>query len=120
MSTRSLGFAEAVEGLPDGVLAWTTSRADGSYGLGSTEPVVEVMERWAGLQDRLASLGVQRLATAHQVHGAAVARHGDGWHGWLRLRGVDGHVSATPTPRASASASACARSCAWITPSRSR
>jgi YfiH family protein len=96
MSTRSLGVAEAVEGLPDGVLAWTTSRADGSYGLGSTEPVVEVMDRWARLQDRLASFGVQRLATAHQVHGAAVARHGDGWHGWLRLRGVDGHVSATP------------------------
>ena len=77
-------------------MAWTTSRADGSYGLGSTEPVVEVMDRWARLQDRLASFGVQRLATAHQVHGAAVARHGDGWHGWLRLRGVDGHVSATP------------------------
>ncbi len=54
------------------------------------------MERWTALQDELAELGVRRLATAVQVHGAAVAEHGEGWHGWLRLRDVDGHLSTTP------------------------
>ena len=82
--------------MPDGVLAWTTTRADGSFGMGSPEPVGDVMDRWAHLQDGLADLGIERLATAHQVHGAVVERHGSGWRGWLRLRGVDGHVTSTP------------------------
>ena len=96
MSLMPLGSAESVMGMPDGVLAWTTTRADGSYGLGSADPVGEVMERWARLQDGLASLRIDRLATAHQVHGAVVERHQGGWRGWLRLRGVDGHVTNTP------------------------
>jgi YfiH family protein len=54
------------------------------------------MERWARLQDGLAALRIERLATAHQVHGAVVERHSGGWRGWLRLRGVDGHVTSTP------------------------
>lgn len=91
-----LGAAESVTGMPDGVLAWTTTRADGSYGLGSDEPVGEVMERWARLQDGLAALRIDRLATAHQVHGAAVERHDAGWRGWLRRRDVDGHVTTSP------------------------
>lgn len=96
MSLMPLGAAESVTDMPDGVLAWTTTRADGSYGFGSQDPVVDVMERWARLQDGLAALRIDRLATAHQVHGAAVERHGSGWSGWLRLRGVDGHVTDTP------------------------
>jgi len=96
MSLMPLGAAEPVTGMPDGVLAWTTTRADGSYGLGSTEPVGVVMERWALLQDGLAALRIDRLATAHQVHGAAVERHDGGWRGWLRLRHVDGHVTKSP------------------------
>jgi polyphenol oxidase len=75
---------------------WTTTRANGSFGLGSTEPVAGVMERWIALQDDLAAVGVTRLASAHQVHGSAVAVHAGGWHGWLRGQGIDGHVTATP------------------------
>jgi YfiH family protein len=96
MTLMPLGSAESVTGMPDGVLAWTTTRADGSYGLGSAEPVGESMERWARLQHGLAALRIERLATAHQVHGAAVERHDGGWRGWLRLRGVDGHVTKSP------------------------
>lgn len=91
-----LGSAEPVAGLPDGVLAWTTTRADGSFGLGSQEPVGAVLDRWAALQDRLAAMSIERLATAHQIHGAVVTRHAGGWQGWLRLRGVDGHITNTP------------------------
>ncbi|WP_411279618.1 polyphenol oxidase family protein [Gemmatimonas sp.] len=96
MSLRPLLSAESVPGMPDGVLAWTTTRADGSFGMGSHEPVGPVMDRWAGLQDELGALRIARLATAHQIHGAIVERHGGGWRGWLRLRGVDGHVTTTP------------------------
>jgi YfiH family protein len=96
MSVMSLGAAEPVSGLPDGVLAWTTTRADGSFGMGSREPVGDVMDRWARLQDGLAALRIERFATAHQIHGAVVERHDGGWRGWLRLRGVDGHVTSTP------------------------
>jgi len=96
MSLMPLGSAESVTGMPDGVLAWTTTRADGSYGLGSAEPVGEVMERWTRLQDGLAALRIDRLATGHQVHGATVARQEGGWRGWLRLRDVDGHVTTSP------------------------
>ncbi len=96
MSLMPLGSAEPVSGMPDRVLAWTTTRRDGSFGMGSQETVSDVMERWARLQDGLAALRIERLATAHQVHGAVVERHDAGWRGWLRLRGVDGHVTRTP------------------------
>ena len=96
MSLMPLGSAEPVAGMPDGVMAWTTTRADGSYGLGSQDPVGGIFARWATLQDRLAALGIERLANAHQIHGAVVERHIGGWQGWLRLRGVDGHVTNTP------------------------
>ncbi len=96
MTLRPLGSAEPVAGMPDGVLAWTTTRADGSFGMGSEEPVGEVMDRWARLQDGLAALRIERLATAHQIHGAVVEPHDGSWRGWLRLRGVDGHVTTTP------------------------
>lgn len=88
-----LARAERVPDLPDGILGFTTTRANGSFGLGSNEPVGEVMGRWMALQQELASHGVTRLATAHQVHGAGVAVHGGGWDGWLRGHGVDGHVT---------------------------
>lgn len=96
MSLMPLGLAESVSGMPDGVLAWTTTRADGSFGMGSAETVSEVMERWGRLQEGLDALRIHRLATAHQIHGAVVERHDRGWRGWLRLRGVDGHVTSTP------------------------
>lgn len=92
-----LGAAEPVPGLGvPGVSGWTTTTANGSFGLGSDETVAVVMDRWAALQADLASLSVDRLASAHQVHGNAVSVHRDGWTGWLRQRGVDGHVTAVP------------------------
>jgi YfiH family protein len=94
--TTVLHAAAPVTGLPDGVRAWTTTRTNGSFGLGSTEPVGDVMARWEGLQADLRALGVRRLATAHQVHGAGVLVHGAGWEGWLRGQGIDGHISVEP------------------------
>lgn len=91
-----LESAHRVDGLPAGVGAAVTTRAAGSLGMGSDEAVERVMHRWTTLQDELALLGVHRLASATQVHGADIVRHQAGWRGWLRQRGVDGHVSATP------------------------
>lgn len=79
--------------MPAGVLALTTTRAMGSFGLGDAEPVGAVVGRWRALQEALAAEGIARLACAHQVHGAVVATHGAGWSGWVRLDGVDGHVT---------------------------
>ncbi|MBU6367286.1 MAG: polyphenol oxidase family protein [Gemmatimonadetes bacterium] len=83
-----------VDGMPAGVLALTTTRDMGSFGLGDAEPVGAVMDRWRALQRALAAEGITRMASAHQVHGAAVVEHGGGWDGWVRLEGVDGHVTA--------------------------
>lgn len=91
-----LSLAEAVPDLPPGIRGWTTTRANGSFGLGSDEPVHEVMSRWHGLQADLATFGATRLASAHQVHGAGIREHGGGWDGWLRVHGVDGHVTTVP------------------------
>ncbi len=93
MTPRTLHLAEPVDGLPPGIRGWTTTKANGSFGLGSDEPVGAVMGRWGALLADLGDLGVERLATAHQVHGAEVMTHGTGWHGWLRGREADGHVS---------------------------
>lgn len=95
MSLRTLSHAEPLSGLPGDIMAWTTTRANGSFGLGSVEPVREVMGRWQALQADLATFGVSRLASAHQVHGWAVVTHGGGWRGWLRATDADGHVTAT-------------------------
>ncbi len=78
------------------IRAWTTTRAAGSFGFGSNESVAEIMDRWSALQDELANQRVFRLASATQVHGNAVAQHDGQWRGWLRMRGVDGHVTTTP------------------------
>lgn len=84
------------EPVPDvdalGVRAFTTTRAAGSFGVGSEEPVRDVMARWDRLRRELASHG-PRLATAHQVHGNRVIEHGVGWEGWLRCNDADGHLS---------------------------
>jgi YfiH family protein len=96
VSRNVLTIAEAVPGLPAGIDAWTTTRQNGSFGLGSDEPVGEVMGRWSALQHDLRLRGVERLASAHQVHGAGVTVHGAGWTGWLRGDGIDGHVTTVP------------------------
>lgn len=77
-----------------GVVAFTTTRAAGSFGLGSTEAVADVMGRWNALMDDCRAIGAPALATAGQVHGAAVSEHGGLWRGWLREKDRDGHVTA--------------------------
>lgn len=91
-----LASAIHVDGMPEGVRAFTTTRAAGSFGLVSSESTVAVHNRWSALQDDLAALGVYRLASASQVHGADVVRHHGSWRGWLRERGVDGHLTNVP------------------------
>jgi polyphenol oxidase len=75
-----------------GVRAFTTTRAAGSFGVASAEPVRDVMARWDRLRADLAASG-PRLATAHQVHGDRVIVHGSGWEGWLRCGDADGHLA---------------------------
>ena len=84
---------QAVSGieLPN-VLAFTTTRAFGTFGTQGTDPVGEVMGRWQRLQD---ALGAARFATARQVHGGDVIEHGAGWEGWLRGFSADGHLALT-------------------------
>lgn len=76
-----------------GVVAFTTTREVGSFGLHGTEPVAEVFARWGALRE---SLGGARLASASQVHGATVVRHVPGWSGWLRADAADGHLAPLP------------------------
>lgn len=82
---------EGIE-LPN-VLAFTTTRAFGTFGINAADPVNEVMGRWQRLQD---ALGSGRLATARQVHGGEVLEHRPGWNGWLRGPAADGHLSLDP------------------------
>jgi YfiH family protein len=85
--------AEVVDDfIPYGVRAFTTGRAAGSFSTASTEPVRDVMGRWAALREELRP-GGPRLATARQVHGAQVLVHGTAWEGWLRAGDADGHAS---------------------------
>jgi YfiH family protein len=86
--------SEQVPGLSEfGIRAFTTGRAAGSFGLGTDEPVRDVMARWKALQRELRS-GGPRLATSTQVHGDAVLVHDGNWVGWLRAGEADGHLSA--------------------------
>ena len=76
-----------------GVHAFTTTRAFGTLGSNSDEPIKTVMGRWDALRATIASLGAQRLATAAQVHGDVVIEHVPGWSGWLRGPRADGHIA---------------------------
>lgn len=84
------------EEVPDvaafGIRAFTTTRATGSFGLLTDEPVNVVMGRWAALRREMRT-GGPRMATASQVHGAGVLVHQAGWEGWLRGDDADGHLS---------------------------
>jgi polyphenol oxidase len=75
-----------------GVRAFVTTRAAGSFGLPEQGEDAEALGRWHGLQGALAALGAPRLASARQVHGTRVLAHGEGWEGWLRVEGADGHL----------------------------
>jgi polyphenol oxidase len=75
-----------------GVRAFTTTRAAGTFGLGSDEPTRDVMARWDRLRSELRSSG-PRLALAHQLHGDRVLVHNASWEGWLRCGDADGHFA---------------------------
>ncbi|MDB4876030.1 MAG: Multi-copper polyphenol oxidoreductase, laccase [Gemmatimonadetes bacterium] len=76
-----------------GIRAFTTTRATGSFGVATTEPVRDVMSRWDALRRELRT-GGPRFATAAQVHGTRVLVHHGEWQGWLRGDDADGHVAA--------------------------
>lgn len=75
-----------------GVRAFTTTRALGSFGVQTTEPVRDVLGRWDALRGELRR-GGPRFATATQVHGNDILVHHAGWEGWLRGEAADGHLA---------------------------
>ena len=95
---------EHVEFVPEwdrlGFVAFTTTRAFGSLGLGNDEPVRDVVARWDTLNAYLRGRGIRRLATSGQVHGAQVVTHAGGWTGWLRVAAADGHAAGAAVPTA--------------------
>lgn len=76
-----------------GVHAFTTTRAVGTFGSNSDEPINAVTRRWDALRETIGARGATRLATAAQVHGNVVIEHAPGWTGWLRGSRADGHMS---------------------------
>jgi polyphenol oxidase len=82
---------ESVPGFDElGVLAFTTTRAAGTFGLSGADPVGEVMQRWSALR---ADIGVRGICVAPQVHGDAVLPHVTPWDGFLRTPPADGHAT---------------------------
>jgi len=75
-----------------GVVAFTTTRDAGTFGLAGQDPVADVMGRWWSLFDSLNAYA-PRLATSRQVHGNRVLVHRLTWEGWLRAAAADGHVA---------------------------
>jgi YfiH family protein len=61
--------------------------------MSSVDPVGEVMSRWTGLQNELATLA-RRTVIGRQVHGSSIITHRGGWEGLLRTGEADGHVAA--------------------------
>jgi YfiH family protein len=87
-------YAEVVNDFAEfGVSAFTTTRAFGTLSAASSDPAHAVAGRWDALRDAAKASGVQRFATAHQVHGARVIRHEGAWQGWLRAGDADGHFA---------------------------
>jgi YfiH family protein len=75
-----------------GSLAFTTTRAAGSFGLSTSEPARDVLGRWMRLMETTGGPEM-RLAWAHQVHGTQIIEHRTGWSGWLRCPEGDGHLA---------------------------
>jgi YfiH family protein len=75
-----------------GIIAFTTTRQVGTFGMMGPEPVSEVMGRWATLRRELYEMS-PRLATGGQVHGNHVLAHDGHWDGWLRGGEADGHFA---------------------------
>jgi len=79
-----------------GVTAFTTTRAFGTISAASSEPASAVMQRWDAVREMARAAGIERFATAHQVHGSNVIAHHAGWRGWLRAADADGHFAPGP------------------------
>ena len=75
-----------------GIRAFTTTRNAGTFGLGGSDPVGDVMSRWVDLQNELAQ-NARRLVIGRQVHGTRVLSHSGGWEGLLRTGESDGHLA---------------------------
>jgi polyphenol oxidase len=91
-----IGESEAVPDVEDlGIIAFTTTRGAGTFGVNAGEPVREVMGRWAALRHELLPFA-PRLATAGQVHGTRILVHDGAWRGWLRGEEGDGHFAPVP------------------------
>ena len=73
-----------------GVLAFTTTREAGTFGLAGTDPVGEVVGRWSSL---LTDTGARGICVAPQVHGVTVLPHATPWDGFLRTPPADGHAT---------------------------
>lgn len=76
-----------------GVAAGVTDRATGSLGLGSSEPVGEVMARWRAFRDGFLPR-FPAFTIGHQVHETAVRWHEAVAPGWHITEGTDGHATA--------------------------
>ncbi len=83
---------ERAEGLPPGVLGFTTTRQAGTFGLAGNDPAGEVIARWGSLRGALAPAAT-RMANSGQVHGATVLTYESEWAGWLRGDAADGHFT---------------------------
>jgi YfiH family protein len=77
-----------------GVVAFTTTRHAGDFGISAEGPSPDVRGRWERVLQQLAP--AERLASARQVHGRVVLTHSGDWRGWRRIDAADGHVTATP------------------------
>jgi YfiH family protein len=91
----------ALEGFaPLGLTAFVTTRAAGTFGLGSGTPDVEgeAAARWSALQAELSAAAVPHLTSARQVHETTVLAHeGAVVPGGLhRHDGADGHLLRGP------------------------
>ena len=75
-----------------GILAFTTTREAGTFGLSGTDPVGEVMGRWSQLLKDIAG-DARGVCVAPQVHGNVVLAHASSWEGFLRTRPADGHAT---------------------------
>jgi YfiH family protein len=76
-----------------GITAFTTTREAGSFLLTAATDLDAAAARWKGMISELFGEAPPRLAYAHQVHGADVITHRDGWTGWLRCAAGDGHFT---------------------------
>ena len=77
-----------------GIVAFTTTRRSGDFGIPADGPTDAARDRWTELLRSL--VHARRMASARQVHGRTVLAHTDDWDGWRRVDGADGHVTATP------------------------